>query len=140
MKLLIAALCVVFTGTTNHLLIVDKNMKKPLKPATEFSTQDFMQHNFPVYTADKEAIIAAADKAAKWIAQAEGCQITDTVQTPHTFFVVATDCEEGRAVSVRLFTRVAETATIYSFDLVEHEPNRRKAQQRLMAFATYINQ
>ena len=140
MKLLFAALCLVLSGAPAPLIIVDKNMKKPLKAATAYTTEDYMQRTFPIYMADKEAIIAAADKAAKWIEQTESCYTIDTIQTAHTLFRVATDCKGGLNVTVTLFTEVNETATSYSFRLVENETDKRKAQERLMDFATYINQ
>lgn len=140
MKLLFAALLVVCNGTPSPLMIVDKNMKKPLKPVMEYTTQDYMQRTFPIYTNDKSAIITAADKVAKWIEQTESCHAVDSIFTPHTTFVVSTDCNGGRNVSVRLFTQIAETATTYCFTLVEFETDKRKAQERLMDFATYIDQ
>ncbi|HEV7331566.1 MAG TPA: hypothetical protein VGN63_11050 [Flavisolibacter sp.] len=139
MKLLFAALCLLLNGAPASLIIVDKDMKKPLKPASTYSTQDYMQRTFPIYTSDREAIIAAADKAAKWIEQTGSCYTIDTIQTAHTLFRVVTDCEGGLNVTVTLFTEVAETATSYSFRLVENETDKRKAQERLMDFATYIN-
>lgn len=140
MKFLFAALCLVLNGTPSPLTIVDKRMKKPLKPATEYTTQDYMQHTFPIYTAEKEALVAAADKAAKWIEGAGTCYTIDTIETAHTQFRLLSDCKEGMSVSVTVFTQVAETATTYSFRLVENETDKRKAQQRLLDFATYIDQ
>jgi hypothetical protein len=140
MKLLVIAACIFFNSAPSHLMVLDKNLKKPIRAANEFSIQDYMHRNFPIYATDKEAIIMAADQAAKWIEQVQPCYTADSIQTPNSFFVVVTDCEEGMAYSVRLFTRVAENATVYSFTLVENEPSKRKAQQRLMDFATYINQ
>ncbi|MBB1283740.1 hypothetical protein HRH25_05075 [Flavisolibacter sp. BT320] len=140
MKVLFAALFVAFHSTPTPLMIVDKNMKKPLKAVTEYTTQDYMRRTFPIYTADKSAIIAASDKAAKWIEQAESCNTADSIYTPHTLFVLSTDCNGGPNVTVRLYTQVAETATTYSFTLIENETDKRKAQERLMDFATYIDQ
>ncbi|HEY1022258.1 MAG TPA: hypothetical protein VGE06_08085 [Flavisolibacter sp.] len=140
MKLLFAALCLFLSGTPAPLIIVDKNMKKPLKPASEYTTQDYMQHTFPIYTAEKAALIAAADKAAKWIERAGSCYIIDTVETDHTLFRLVSDCQGGMNVSVTIMTAVTETATTYSFRLVDNETDKRKAQERLMDFATYIDQ
>lgn len=140
MKLLLTAVCMLFTSVSTPLMILDKNLKKPVRAATEFSVQDYQQHTFPIYTADKEAIIAAADEAARWIEQVNACYTLDSIETPHTRFIVSTDCKNGLSVSVTLMTEVAETRTAYSFALVKFEGDKRKAQQRLMDFATYINQ
>lgn len=139
MKLLFVALCLVLSGTPGPLAIVDKNMKKPLKPVSAYTTGDYLQHTFPIYTAERAALVAAADKAAKWIEKAGSCYTTGSIQTDHSVFSITFDCEGGMNVSVIIFTEIAETATTYSFRLVENETDKRKAQERLMDFATYID-
>ena len=140
MKLFLAALCLFLNGTPAPISIVDKAMKKPLKPATDYTTQDYLQSTFPIYTADREALVAAADKVAKWIERTTSCYITDSIQTEHTLFRLLADCGGGLNVTVTMFTEVAETATTYSFVLVKNETDKRKAQEKLMDFALYINQ
>ena len=140
MKLFLALLCLFLNSTPTPLIIVDKALKKPLKTATDYTTQDYLQGTFPIYTADREALVAAADKVAKWIERSEICYLIDSIQTEHTLFRLVSDCEGGQNVTVTIFTEVAETATTYSFMLVKNETDKRKAQEKVLDFAMYLTQ
>ncbi|NTS43643.1 hypothetical protein HRG84_22375 [Flavisolibacter sp. BT320] len=140
MKLLLVALSLLLSGAPTPLIVVDKALKKPLKSVDVYTTQDYLKGTFPIYTAERDALVAAADKVAKWIERKQDCYSIDSIKTEHTLFRMLSDCEGGLNFSITLFTEVAETATTYSFILVKNEGDKRKAQQKVMDFATYIGE
>ncbi|RYZ52869.1 MAG: hypothetical protein EOO14_16170 [Chitinophagaceae bacterium] len=140
MKLFIVALSLFLTGAPTPLIVVDKALKKPLQSVAVYTTQDYLKGTFPIYTAERDALVAAADKVAKWIERTEACYSIDSIRTEHTLFRLLSDCEGGLNVTVTMFTEIAETATTYSFILLKNEGDKRKAQEKLMDFATYIGE
>jgi hypothetical protein len=119
--------------------VVDKNLRKPPEYTNTFTAQHYLQRGFPVYTADTEAIINATDIAVKKLESNVSCNTIDTITVAHTTFLLETTCEGPRKIKVTLITRIEETQTSYSFKLVRHETDIRKAQRKLLDFAAYIN-
>jgi hypothetical protein len=122
------------------LLVLDKNLKKPIHSATAFTTAQYLQHCFPIYASEAEAIVAATDKVVKLIEKELVCHRMDTVATAHTLFLVKQDCAPNPTYSVTVITTIEESHTSYGFKIVREEENRRKAQQKLLDFATYLAQ
>ena len=140
MKVLLAVCCLLLFKWDESLLVLDKNFKKPVQKATAFTTEQYLQQCFPVYVADVPSIIRSADLAVKLLDKQLPCNFSDTVTSAHTTIVILTDCEEVPGISIFIYTTIKETATSYSFALVSRENNWRRAQQKLLHFATYIDQ
>jgi hypothetical protein len=141
MKILFALVCLLFSFQPDpSLLVLDKNLKKPVLSATGFTTAQYLQHCFPVYAAEAEAIIAAIDNVVKKMDKEPVCYSVDTITTGHTVFILTQDCEPVPNYSITITTTVEESQTSYGFSIVKNEENRRKAQQKLLHFATYLAQ
>lgn len=139
MKLLLLLLLLFASGKpTDPLLLLDTTLRKPAQPATEFSSVQYLQHHFPVYAAELQELIQAADKAVKEIASETSCYRIDTVATAHSMFLITKDCDPYQNISVMLLTRIDETGTTYGYNLVSKEENRRRAQQKVLDFAAYL--
>jgi hypothetical protein len=140
MKLIIAAVGVLLYATPDpSLLVLDKQLKKPIHATSEFTTTHYLQQFFPVYEAEVEALLQATDIAVKRMEKTV-CYSVDTIATPHTTILVKTECDNVRKISVTVITRIEETNTAFGYNLVEKEENKRKAQQKLLHFATYLDQ
>jgi hypothetical protein len=122
------------------LLVIDKDMRKPPSQTTEFSTALYMQRNFPLYAADVPVLVEAIDEAVKEVDKLTPCAPADTINAAHTTILIRKDCEAKGNINVTLITEVVEMQTSYSFSLVKGEDDVRKAQRRLLDFATYISQ
>jgi hypothetical protein len=141
MKLLLAALSLLFLQQPNDpLLVVDKDLKKPLAHASEFTTQLYLQRLFPVYEADVQAIVETTDNAVKWIDKEKACSSATKLTAARTTFLIEVSCEESRKINVVLVTQVKETNTSFSFALTRNEEDLRKVQRKLLDFATYLDQ
>lgn len=140
MKLLVAVLSMVlFSNASDRLLVVDKDLRRPLGHTLDFTTQLYLQRNFPVYESETAAVINAVDKAVKWMGKEESCSATTKIAAGHTSIVVELKCEDGKKINLTLFTEVEESQTSYSFAMVRNEYDVRKVQRKLLDFATYIN-
>ena len=129
-----------FSTPDPSFLVLDKSLKKPVHTASEFSTAQYKEHRFPVYAAEKAAIIAATDKLVKLMDREPVCYQFDTVVAGHTSFLLIQDCGSSHTFSVMMITQVEESQTAFGFGLVRDENNKRKAQQKLLDFATYLAQ
>lgn len=139
MKLLIVLAGIfLFHKPAPTLLIIDRELKKPWQPATEFTTQQYMQNGFPIYASDLDALEKAANKAAIQIGQGMICYSTDTVKTSRSGFLLHIDCHPMKTITVILQTFIPEKDITYNFSLVTKEASQRKAQQKLLDFATYL--
>ena len=139
MILLLASL-LIWDKPTAPLLLVDTELKKPAKQVDTFTTEQYLQRGFPVYASDVDALIDAADKVVRQIETAPECYRIDTIPTAHSVFYLVRDCDQGRHITVSLVTTVEESGTSYGFTIVKREMDRRKAQQKLLDFAMYLNQ
>lgn len=126
-----------FNNHEPSLLILDKNLKKPIQSATSFTPEQYMQSCFPVYEKDVEAIIQAADMVVKRMENVS-CHAVDTITAAHTRLLLISDCETIQTFSIVLITDITEGNTAFGYTLVAKEENRRKAQQKLLDFATYL--
>jgi hypothetical protein len=141
MKTLLLLLLPLFSATpSTPLLLLDTTMRKPAKPAAEFSSVQYLQHHFPVYAEDVPDLVQAADKVVKEMEKEPSCHRIDTVATAHSLFLLVKDCNPVQNISVMLLTKIEETGTTYGYNLVAKEENRRKAQQKVLDFATYMAQ
>ena len=122
------------------LLVVDKQLKKPLQETNRFTLETYLQQSFQVYAAEKEAVIEAVDRAVKWMDMENECFVLDSFRTAHTTIVVSTDCVNRTRYTLMLLTRLEESQNTYSFAIADGEENKRKAQQQLLDFATYLDQ
>lgn len=141
MKPLIAAiLWTLFNQSPDIFIIVDKDMKKPAIHANSFTTELYLQRNFPVYAGEKQELIETIDKAVKRLDRDFLCDEVEKMGTTHTTIMLQERCEEIKNIRVVLITQIAGTNSSFSFVLVEHEANIQQAQRKLLDFATYINQ
>jgi hypothetical protein len=139
MKTLLLLLLPIFLAKpSTPLLLLDTTLRKPAQPAMDFSSVQYLQHQFPVYAADVQALVQAADKVVKEMEGEPTCHRIDTVATAHSTFLLVKDCTPLQSISVMLLTKIEETGTTYGYNLVVREENRRKAQQKVLDFATYI--
>jgi hypothetical protein len=143
MKCFIAVAFLLISGRpATSLLLLDINLKKPVQQVTGFTMTQYLQQRFPIYASEVEAIIDATDKVVKQMDREPHCNQMDTVATAHSMFLLTKSCEGGQnfTVTVVLVTKVEESQTSFGFKLVKNEMNKRKAQQKLLDFATYLAQ
>jgi len=141
MKLLIAFFSLLLLNNpAETLLVVDKDLKKPLGHTNEFTLALYLQRSFPVYASDVPVIVATIDKAVKTLDKGQPCQQVVKLAAEHTSISIAIDCEDTRKISVNLITEITEVNTSYSYTLVRNEMDSRKVQRRLLDFATYLTQ
>lgn len=141
MKPLIAAiLWTMLHSTTANLLIVDKNLKKPAAHATSFTTELYLQRNFPVYANEVQALMDEVDKTVKKLDKDFICDHTIKTGTVHTTILVREGCDENQGLNVTLITQIDETNDSFSFVLVQNEKDIQRVQRKLLDFATYIGQ
>lgn len=122
------------------LLLIDMDGKKPLRPVTEFSAAQYLTRNFPIYAADRQALIAATEKAAKLIDRRRNCNSLDTLSANHTLVLLQTSCTEVRTVSVRLVTKCGEQGFWCDFEVVRKEQDERTAQRKLLDLSAYLSE
>lgn len=134
-------LCLVQLRTVSvPLLIVDMNGKKPMQLASEFSMEQYLLRNFPIYASDLKAVVAATVQAAKRIERKTVCGISDTVRAAHTLIIIRADCANIKNITVRYVTRIEEQNFLCDFELIKKEEDFRKAQIKLVDFADYLSQ
>ena len=122
------------------LLILDMNEKKPPHPAAEFSMEQYLLRNFPIYASDLKAVMDATVKAAKSIDRKTLCNTVDTVHANHTLIIIRTNCEDVKNLTVRYVTRITEQNFLCDFQLIKNEEDFRAAQVKLVNFADYMSQ
>lgn len=141
MKSLLAVFSFLFLNASDgSLLIVDKDLKHPPTQSTEFTLQHYLRRTFPVYTADVQNLTDAVDEAVKLFDRKPASSVPDTIAAGHTTILVATESGGNNTINITLVTEMDESRTSYSFALVRNEGDMRKAQRRLLDFATYLNQ
>jgi hypothetical protein len=141
MKTLLLLVLLLLSGKpSTSLLLLDTTLRKPAQPATGFTPGQYLQHHFPVYTAEVQELVEAADKVVKEIERDLFCHDIDTIATAHSMFLLVKDCKPVQNVSVMLLTKIEETGITYGYNLIAREENRRKAQQKVLDFATYMAQ
>lgn len=127
-----------FSGVPNALLVVDKDLKKPPSFTNDFTPQLYLQRTFPVYAAEVNALVKSTDEAVKWMDKEQGCESGATLTAGHTAIRIEVRCRAYRTVTITLLTTIEEASTSYSFPLVKEEADLRKAQRRMLDFATYL--
>lgn len=139
MKLLFVLL-LAFSHAPLTLVVIDMNAKKPIRQTDEFSMEQYMARDFPVYADDLKALAEATEKAAKLINRKTTCESSDTLTANHTSIIVQVTCNKGRSITVRYVTEIKEKRFRCDFDLIRHEENARHAQVKLIEFASYLAQ
>lgn len=122
------------------LLVVDMNGRKPLRPVTEFSIDQYLTRSFPIYAADLNVVIDATEKAAKLIDRKRPCGTVDTVRANHTLVIVHTNCPGLKNLTVRYVTRIDEQNFLCDLELLKNAEDFRTAQIKLLDFAAYLSQ
>jgi hypothetical protein len=141
MKLLFALFYLFFFNRpADPMLVIDKDLKKPVTMTNTFTSEQYLQRTFPVYAHDVSTVVDATDKAVKWIDREQTCNSATKITAAHTSFLINITCEEFKKISVTLITQMDESNTSYSFPLIRNEEDLRKAQRRLLDFATYLEQ
>lgn len=139
MKLLVVLLALnSFSNPPTRLVVVDKNLENPISYTDDFTTDLYFKRNFPIYLSDLDAVISTSEKVAKMLDQKTGCHISDTLYANHTIFIVHANCDERKALTIRLMTAVKEKNTSFDFELVNQDDTRRKAQRKLFDLAAYL--
>jgi hypothetical protein len=121
-------------------LVVDRDMKKPVAYASQFTTELYLHRNFPVYTSEVKELVEAADKAVKRLGEGFTCNEFEKIEAGHTSIMIYQRCDDNKRLSITLVTELEGTKTSFSFALVVNETEIQRAQRKLLDFATYINQ
>lgn len=138
MKLLILFLSLsFFSRPESKFVLIDRNLKQPMAYADSYSFDRAIHKTFPVYKEDLPAVIDAAEKAARRIDQGITCSQYDTINANHTRFIIYSDCEKNKTVSVKIITKI-EQNVVCAFELIKQQDNNRKAQRQLLDFSTYL--
>ncbi|WP_121356267.1 hypothetical protein [Flavisolibacter nicotianae] len=141
MKSLLAVFSFLFLNASDDsLLIVDRDLKHPPAQSTEFTLQHYLRRTFPVYAADVQNLTDAVDEAVKLVDRKPASSVLDTIAAGHTTILLATEIDGANTINITLVTELDESHASYSFALVRNEADVRKAQRRLLDFATYLNQ
>lgn len=140
MKPLLAAIFwTLFNQAPDTFLIVDKNLKKPALYANNFTTELYLQRNFPVYAGETQDLIEVVDNVVKKLDKGFSCNGLEKTGTAHTSILVEKHCNEIKSLRIVLITQLEGTNTSFSFVLVPDEAEVQTAQRKLLDFATYIN-
>ena len=139
MKILAAFVTLLlFWSNLSPIMVIDRDFKKPVRYTNNFTPDLYFQRNFPLYSADLDAMIEATDKAAKKIDHGIACGTMDTISANRTNIYISTGCNQPKTISILLVTRIENTQTDYSFELVRKESDMRLAQRKLLDFTTYL--
>ena len=121
-------------------LVVDRDLKKPAAHASQFTTELYLQRNFPDYASEVKELVEATDKAVKRLDEGFTCNQFQKIESGHTAIMIHQRCDETKRLSITLVTEMEGTKTSFSFALVVNETEIQRAQRKLLDFATYINQ
>lgn len=125
-------------SSPEKLTVIDMNLVKPPGYATEFAVDSYFKRRFPIHTSDLKDVIEATEKAAKLIDKKKDF-ISDTLLlSTQTTLVISASADKNKIITVRLITTLEGGSLSFNFDLVRNEDNQRKAQRRLLDFATYL--
>ncbi len=133
---MLLSVSIVSTDTPGTLVVMDRAMNNPAVYMEDFTLNNYFKKQFPVYTADLDVVVEAAEKAAKILSQSTGEPLAEVISANHTTFKIAA-YQDSKAVSVR-FTTTLENGVSYSFELVRLETIR-TAQRKLLDLAAYLS-
>src|SRR5687767_8739708 len=97
-----------FSTPPAHILKIDTGLKKPISSTTDFTINDYFSRTFPIYSDDLAPVIEATETVLKKLQQEGECYSTDTVRANHTTFIIFTNCENLKTITVRVNTRISE--------------------------------
>ena len=140
MKLVVVFISLLLAHTTPPFMLVDRNLKKPPGYASAFTTEQYLQRSFPVYTNDVNEIIDAVDLAVKDVGKSTEAETMDSVMAAHTTLVINKNAAGTYNIDVTVLTRIDEINTSFSFALIRGESDIRRVQRKLLDFAVYLNQ
>jgi hypothetical protein len=140
MQTLIWLLSLSFINTPlGGLTVIDMNLVQPVTEETNFMMDSYFKRKFPINSVDLKAVIAASEKAARLL-DSKKVFTTDTLLKAGTTFIINTNEDVNKTITVRLITALEGGSVSFSFDLVKREVNRRKAQRKLADFGAYLQQ
>lgn len=138
MQILLWLLSFSFTITPPvRLTIIDMNLVQPAREETDFTAASYFKRRFPINSTDVLPVIDAAGKAARLL-DSKRAFTTDTLLNAGTTFIITTNNDESKTITVRLITSLEGGSTTFAFDLLKKESDRRKAQRKLVEFGAYL--
>jgi len=120
------------------ILVIDTYLREDVGAINDFTQEQYFKKKFPIYSSDLEKVVAAAEEAAQLLNRGTTCYKSDTIQANRTTFIIHTNCERNKEVTVQLITTIEGRYTSFDFELVRKEDNMRKAQRRILDFAMYL--
>jgi hypothetical protein len=120
-----------------RLTVIDMNLVQPVTEETDFTTASYFKRKFPINSIDLKAVIAAAEKATRLL-DSKRVFTADTLLKGRTTFIISTNDDEYKTITVRLITVLEGSSVSFSFDLLKQVDDKRKAQRKLVDFATYL--
>ncbi len=118
------------------IAVVDMTLKLPISYTDAFTNDLIFKKKFPVYANELKLLSDATQEAAKQIHKGVRCNVRDTVTAGHTLIIIIGDCSDDKLISVVLKTQL-EDMNIF-IPIVTKEVDKRKAQMKLIDFATYL--
>lgn len=139
MKVLLAlAFFSMFFSAPDPILIMDSRLKKEARYAVDFDAALLFDHKFPVYQTDLESVVHAAGEVAKQISNDLPCNYKDTALAGHSAFYIRTSCDNKKAITVWMKTKVG--AETFYLRLLKNETDLRKAQRKLLDLTAYLTE
>ena len=120
------------------LLLVDRQLKTPLRAVAAYSYDDFIADRFPIHAADRQALINILEVAAKSLENPAAFRRPDTLLARNSRLLLIPAAVDGR-LSVRLITQLTENL-LYDFTLIQAENRKRKIQQALLNLRYYLSE
>ena len=122
-----------------QLTVIDMNLVQPVTEEKDFTVDSYFKRKFPINSVDLKPVIAAAEKAARLL-DSKKVFTTDTLLQGGTTFIITTNNDKYKTITVRLITALEESRVSFSFNLLTEVADRRKAQQKLVEFGAYLQQ
>lgn len=128
----------IFFSTPDPIIIIDSRLKKDVRYAVDFDAALLFDHKFPVYRTDLESVAHLAGEVAKQIGNDLPCNYKDTTLAGHSAFYIRTSCDNKKAITVWMKTKVGDE-TFY-LRLLKNETDLRKAQRKLLDLTAYLTE
>jgi hypothetical protein len=122
------------------LLLLDTSYRTTPTKVDDFTWDMYTNERFPVYADDRKAIIDAAKKLARLIDNDPNCGIWDTTAANHSRFIVSVQCGDYKTYTVRFQTIIKEKSLNCNIELANKETDPKKAQRKIIDFASYLEE
>ncbi|HZH66378.1 MAG TPA: hypothetical protein VEY10_15905 [Flavisolibacter sp.] len=122
-----------------RLTVIDTNLVHPVTEEEDFTVDSYFKRKFPINSVDLKPVIAAAEKASKLL-DSKKVFTSDTLLQGGTTFIITSNNDQYKTITVRLITVLEESRISFSFNLLTEEGDRRKAQRKLADFGAYLQQ